>query len=166
MFPQSGIIAEDESAVVPVVQFGNVYRPAECGAKLVSIKRRLCLGGQRKEVLRIQLSIAQKLKKRSMDLVAARLCGNQNHAGATPELSRVSPGQHFKLAHGFDRRRNNYGIEGVLVVVDAVHHPRVGIGVMAERVEIGSSPRIESTGAGKILAYLARGYSWSQVHKL
>jgi hypothetical protein len=71
-FPQTGIIAEDERAVMSVIEFGQIKRSAERRAKLVAAKRGFRLRRQGKEVFGVQLIVAQVLERGAMNRIAAR----------------------------------------------------------------------------------------------
>ena len=56
-------------------------------------------------------------------------------------------------------------LNGVLVVVDAVDQPGVGIRLMTERVEVRRAARIERARTGEVLARLPRRDARRQIHQ-
>ena len=113
----------------------------------------------------VERVVAQVLEHRAVEHVASRLGRDRDDARAAAELRREDAGEHLELADLFHRRRDDHGVERVLVVVDAVDQPRVGVGLMAERVEVRRAARIEGAGARQVLAGLSRRDARRQVHK-
>ena len=116
-------------------------------------------GGQdfaHEEVARVELVVAQELVGRAVELVGAGFGRHRDHPGAAPELGGEDARQHLELTDLFDRGGDDDGVEGELVVVDAVDEPRVGVGLTAERVEVRRAARIEGAGARQVLAGLPR----------
>ena len=160
---QAGVVGEEERAVVAVVEPGNHQRSADGGAELMPIERRLRILGQAavglrhladEEIAGVERVVAQVFEDGAVQQVAAGLGGDRDHAGAAAELRREDAREHLELAHLLDRGRDDHGVEGVFVVVDAVDQPGVRVGLVAERVEVRRAPRIEGAGAREVLARL------------
>ena len=147
---EPGVVDEEERLVLH-------HGPGEGEPILMAVERRLLRGRLREEVPRVEHLVAQVLEGGAVDLVVARLGGDRHDPRPAAELRGEGPRQHLELADGLDGRGDDDGVEGVLVVVDAVDEPRVRVGLRAERVEVGGAARIEGAGPRQVLVHLARG---------
>jgi hypothetical protein len=87
----------------------------------------------------------------------------RRYSKTVPRSWLVPARQHLELARLLDRRRDDHGVERELVVVDAVDEPGVGVGLVAQGVEVGGPAWVERAGAGQILACLPRRDAWHEV---
>ena len=172
LFFQPRVVGEEERPVVAVVEPGDHDGAAGRAAELVPVERRLGIDLQRavgerhlphEEVARIERVVAEVLEHRAVQHVASRLRRDRDDAGAAPELGREDPGQHLELPDLFHRRRDDHGVERVLVVVDPVDQPGVRVGLMPQRVEVRRAARVEGAGARQVLAGLPGGDPRCQV---
>ncbi len=164
----TGVVGEEEGAVRPFVA-RQVERPADGAAELVLVEgwlRHLAAVGAdalREVVVRVEHVVADEVEDRAAELVRAGLGRHRDDAGAAAELGREDTVQDLELAHRLDRWRDDDGVEGELVVVDAVDEPAVGVGLLAEGVEVGRAARVEGAGARQVLALLARRHAGDEV---
>ena len=149
-------------------------RAAERAPELVPIERRHRILDQRairlhgladEEIAGVEGVVAQELVAGAAQLIRARLRGHRDDAGATAELRREHAGQDLEFTHLLDRWHDDEGVEGELVVVDAVDHPRIGVRLRPERIEVGGAARVEGARTGEVLARLARCDPRCQVHE-
>ena len=159
----SRVIGEEERAAVAVVEARDHQRAANRAAELMPVERRHRILDERavrghdfahEEVAGVERVVAHELVGRAVQLVGARFGRHRDHAGAAPELGGEDAREHLEFTDLFDRWGHDDGVEGELVVVDAVDEPRVGVGLTAERVEVRRAARIEGAGAREVLARL------------
>ncbi len=152
---QAGIVGEKERAAVAVVQPRDDQRPANGAAELMPIERRpgsltrfaVGIGDLADEkVARVERVVAHEFERRAMERVGARLRRDRHDAGAAAELRGKDASEHLEFAHLLDRRLDDDGVERVLVVVDAVDQPGVGVRL------VPSALKFEAPRGLKVLA--------------
>src|SRR5262249_11248138 len=143
-------------------------RAAEIAAELVAAEWRLLRRARVDELVLkgVELVVADEFEQAEMKVVRARFGGDGDDACAAPELRRKGSGQRLELAHRFDRRLNDARVERVFIVVNAVDQPAVGVGVVAQRVEIRRGARIEGGSPRQILARLPWRHARRQIDQL
>ena len=165
------VVREEERAAAAVVDARDDQRSAHRAAELMPAQRRfrrfrsIRAAPHREEVARVEHLVADEVERRAVPFVRARLGRHRHDARAAAELGGEHAVQHLELAHRFDRRRHDHGVERVFVVVDAVDQPAVGVGLLAERVEVGGAARVERARAGQVLVRLARCHAGHEIHQ-
>ena len=103
---QAGIVHEEKSPVMSVVNVWNDNRPSECHAKLVLFVRRDLR--RIKGIARIELFVPQILVHASVPFIRARFYGGiDNGAVAAPEFRAIRVGLHFEFLECVERRLNH-----------------------------------------------------------
>src|SRR5262249_31444622 len=110
---QPFVAAEEER---PVFENGATQRAAE----LISLERRF---GAVEEVARVELLVAQELKRLAVKFVRAGARGDiDDGAGVAPVLSAVGRVVNFEFPHSVDRKLERNLILNHVVQVDAINH--------------------------------------------
>ena len=117
-------------------------------------------------VARIDGAVADVGKDFAMKTVRPRAGGYRHNAGASAEIRRVQSRENLELADGLDGGLHHHGVEGPLVVDDAIDQPGVRIGLAAQRVEVRGRTRIEGTRAGEIFAGLSSRNARNKINEL
>ena len=112
-------------------------------AELIAAISGLRLAERIEVIACVHVAVAQVIEGFAVKRVGTRAGRDRNYACATTELCRISSGQDLELGNRFHRRLNHHGVKCPLIVVDAVDHPGVGIGLAAEGIEIRRRAGIE-----------------------
>ena len=155
LFLETGVVREKERPALD-------DRTADGGAVLVAIERRLRVDDEvavhlhfaNEEVARVEGVVAHVLERGAVEGVRPRLGRDRNDAGATAELGGENAGEDLELADLLDRRRDDDGVERILVIVDAVDEPAVGVRLVPEGVEVRRAARVECARAREVFAGL------------
>ena len=108
---------EKESSIAAVVEMGNVYRPSERSAELVSFQG--VSSGE--EVGGVQVIISEELEQRPMYLVRARARNHVHHTAHAAAVLRIErAGLNAELLHGVRIRKGQRDVRVRIVVVGVV----------------------------------------------